>query len=192
MKANTQKNSSVLANLLVSSEDRVLSELEARTLMVILERSSIVEIEKSIKITRKARTNPALKGQVLRDKPKMLTPRIPQVRKPQRKKGYTDKGSLAEENSVVRKKVLNESLVYLPALEVSTKLTILLRRYARGEWFSVGDWDDFLIFLEKELRDVPPREVIQQFEKAAREQVGKRLQHPYRWKNSEIPRGEGL
>lgn len=192
MKANTQKNSAVLANLLVISEERPLTELEVRTLMVICDRSSIDEIEKSVKITKKARTNPALRGQVLRDKPKMLSPKILPVRKPQRKKGYTDKGSLADENSVVRKKVLNESLVYLPALEVSTKLTLYLKRYAKGEWFSVGDWDDFLIWLEKELRDVPPPKVIREFEDAAREQVEKRLQHPYRWRNSEIPRGEGL
>lgn len=142
------KNSVVLANLLITAEDRPLSKLELRTFKVLMERSSIEEIERSINLTKKSSENPSLRGQLLRDKPKMLRPRDSKIRRPQRKRGYTDKGNQADENSVVRKKILNESLVYLPDLEHAFPfLTKKLIEFSRGFWFSIGDWEDFVVFL---------------------------------------------
>lgn len=182
--ANHRKNSEILANLLITSGDRPLSGLEASTLKVLSERMSIEEIERSIKLYHRSRNNPSLKGQLLKDKPMYLRPRVPAVRKPQRKRGYTDKGTLAEENSTVLKKVLNESLIFLPDLEEQLpRLAKFVREFARSDWFSVGDWEDFLDFLFENYRPSNFSEIEDELTEAFEEQLEFRLQHPFRFKN---------
>lgn len=150
--ADRQKKSSVLANLLLSFDDRPLENWELRTLRFLVERSSIEEIEKSIRLYHKSQKNPSLKGQILKDRSFYQVPKNSKVKKPKRKRGYTDQGQMADGNSIIRRKVLNESLIYLPDLE-GTYFHQFLRffyEFSRGNWFSAGDIEEFLINLKRE------------------------------------------
>lgn len=150
--ANRPKNSAVLANLLLSFDERPLEKWELRALRFLVERSSIQEIDKSIRLYHKSHKNPSLRGQILKDRPFYRVPKNSKVRKPKRKRGYTDQGQMADGNSIIRRKVLNESLIYLPDLEETYSHQFLryFYEFSRGNWFSVGDMEDFLVFLQRE------------------------------------------
>lgn len=183
----SQKNSVVLANFVLLAEDRPLSDLELRTFKFLAERSSIEEIEKSIYLVHKSQSNPSLRGQLLRDKPRMLKPQRGSVRYSQRKRGYTDKGHLADEGDIALKKVLNESLISLDLLEDTLPPTFLriFYEFTRGHnWFSLGDWEDFLDFVQEKFPESGSSVWIQELVEILHEQLEFRKNHPFRSKNS--------
>lgn len=109
-------------------------------------------LDSLVKIVTKL-DNPSTKGTFRKEmlsseKYRRSKPR--RVRRPQRKRGYTDQGSLAGDRTRLTREILRESLVHVRLFdeEVVRKLTELNKRgkFAEGEWIDLERFEKFLLY----------------------------------------------